>query len=103
MSSRAFGPYNLSWRGSPESLTSAGRIVTLKFSPNGDYIASGTENGLLCIWSVSLGEEIQRRRLATAITALEWHPSFRTVVIYGTADGDAEFWNFRVCFSRFHA
>ncbi|KAG6335304.1 hypothetical protein ID866_3788 [Astraeus odoratus] len=57
-----------------------GRVRCLSVSPDGAWVASGDEGGVVSIWEVIVGREVKRWTLDGKIGALEWCP--RTDVSY---------------------
>lgn len=54
--------------------TSAGKITTVAWSPDGKWIAAGTNVGLMHVWSAPMGGEPRVFRGGGAIQALIWTP-----------------------------
>ncbi|KAG2171323.1 hypothetical protein INT43_002945 [Umbelopsis isabellina] len=50
-------------------------ITTFSWSPNGNYLASATTSGKVCIWDVSEKQVIAQYRNAIEISGISWHPS----------------------------
>lgn len=57
-----------------------GRARCISISPDGAWVASGDEDGVVCLWEVNVGREIKRWKFSNQIGALEWCP--RTDVSY---------------------
>lgn len=77
-------------------------VCGLKWSPSGQYLASGGNDNLLCIWdasSASRGGVVTPRHQLTehqaAVKALAWCPFQRNTLASGggTADRTIKFWN----------
>lgn len=63
-------------------------ITVTQFSPNGTYLASGSEDGSLLVYSVSDWKSLLRFVDASPITSLVWHPSLKRVLFCGCKSGD---------------
>src|ERR1700722_3168766 len=71
---------------SPNSLKPFPSYISLKFthansrarcvsvSPDGAWVVSGDENGLVCLWEVNVGRELKNWKFQNAIGSLEWCP-----------------------------
>ncbi|KAJ7904318.1 NUC169 domain-containing protein [Mycena olivaceomarginata] len=62
---------------SPQSLktfTHSGRARCISISPDGAWVISGDENGVVSLWEVNVGREVKRWKFAGKIGALEWCP-----------------------------
>lgn len=62
-------------------------VTAMEFSPDGSFLASGSEDGLLLIYSTTNWKPIRRFIDASPLTALTWHPSGQ-YVICGFKSGD---------------
>ncbi|KAI0742931.1 WD40-repeat-containing domain protein [Daedaleopsis nitida] len=75
-----------------------GRITALAWSRDGNFVASGDQNGVILMWDirkprvpVEVGEMVQRRRKMQhvgAITALAWCPWFGKYLVSGDSAPD---------------
>lgn len=50
-------------------------ITTLDWSPNGNYLATATTSGQVCIWDVSEKEIVAKYQNAIEVSGLSWHPT----------------------------
>ncbi|CAO3679543.1 unnamed protein product [Umbelopsis ramanniana] len=50
-------------------------ITTLNWSPNGNYLATATTSGQVCIWDVSEKEIVAKYQNAIEVSGLSWHPT----------------------------
>lgn len=57
-----------------------GRVRCVSISPDGAWVASGDEGGVVSLWEVTVGREVRRWTLDGRIGAVEWCP--RTDVSY---------------------
>jgi len=62
-------------------------VTAMEFSPDGRFLASGSEDGLLLIYSTIDWKPIRRYIDASPLTALTWHLSGQYVVC-GFKSGD---------------
>ena len=63
-------------------------ITVLQFSPDGRFLASGSGDGVLLVFSTSSWKPVKRFVDASSINALVWHPVMPKTVICGYASGD---------------
>ena len=64
-------------------------VTTANFSPNGAYLASGSEGGLMLIHSVTNWRRPLLRFIGTSpITSSTWHPRLQGVFFCGCKSGD---------------
>ena len=63
-------------------------IAVLQFSPNGNYLASGSDNGVILIYCTSSWKPMRRFIDASPVTALLWHRKARNVLLCGHGSGD---------------
>ncbi|EGO01742.1 hypothetical protein SERLA73DRAFT_49062 [Serpula lacrymans var. lacrymans S7.3] len=63
-----------------------GRARCLSVSPDGAWVASGDEGGIVSLWEVNVGREVKRWKFDSKICAIEWSPrqdaSFFVVGMY---------------------
>ncbi|KAG2744846.1 WD40 repeat-like protein, partial [Suillus brevipes Sb2] len=63
-------------------------VTCLAFTPPGDLLASGGDDGNIILWDVSLGKILHRITTRCPITSLAWDPSeWRRRLFVGGADG----------------
>lgn len=68
-------------------------ITALAISPDGQWIASGSNNGNLKLWMASDGQQVLTETVpATEITAIAFSPDSKKFVS-GQSDGTIGFWN----------
>ncbi|KAJ7499137.1 NUC169 domain-containing protein [Mycena latifolia] len=60
--------------------THSGRARCISISPDGAWVISGDEGGIVSLWEVNVGREVKRWKFEGKIGALEWCP--RTDVSY---------------------
>jgi len=63
-------------------------ITALQFSPSGDFLASGSENGVVLVFSTGSWKPVKRFIDASPVTALVWHPLFPKTILCGFDSGD---------------
>jgi len=78
-------------------------ITAAQFSPNGAYLASGSEDGLLLIHSVGDWKPLLRFVDASPITSLVWHPSIKRLLFCGCKSGDVHMIKFSASVVRSHS
>ncbi|KAF9641846.1 WD40 repeat-like protein, partial [Thelephora ganbajun] len=69
-------------------------VVALQFSPDGKFLASGSGDGVLMVFSTSTWKPIKHYVDASPITAVIWHPTFSKTLICGYRSGDVHTVNF---------
>lgn len=63
-------------------------VTTINFSPNGIYLASGNEGGLVLVHSVLNWTPLLRFVGTSPITSSTWHPRLQRVFFCGCKSGD---------------
>ncbi|KAH7930308.1 BOP1NT-domain-containing protein [Leucogyrophana mollusca] len=51
-----------------------GRVRCLGVSPDGAWVASGDEEGVVSLWEVNVGREVKRWKVDSKVGAIEWCP-----------------------------
>lgn len=51
-----------------------GRVRSVSVSPDGTWVASGDDNGVLSLWEVVVGKVVKRWKLKGKIGSVEWCP-----------------------------
>jgi len=69
-------------------------ITALRFSPDGRFLASGSGDGALMVFSTSTWKPVKRFLDASPLTAVIWHPTFPKTLICGYESGDVHTVNF---------
>ena len=69
-------------------------IIVLQFSPDGKFLASGSGDGVLMVFSTSTWKPIKRYVDASSLTAMIWHPTFPKTLMCGYRSGDVHTVNF---------
>ena len=68
-------------------------LLTVDFSPDGKFIAAGTDDGAVCIWDCSNGKQLLRRFcIEERVTALHYSPDGQ-LLAYGTDAGNLYLWD----------
>jgi WD40 repeat protein len=67
-------------------------VVGVAFSPSGERIASGSNEGVLRVWEVATGSEVFEARQAREVVDVAFSPDGRWVAS-GGADGRAHVWD----------
>ena len=63
-------------------------ITALQFSPDGKFLASGSGDGVLLVFSTSDWEPVKRFVDVSSLNTLVWHPAIPKTLICGYASGD---------------
>ena len=63
-------------------------ITALQFSSCGGFLASGSENGIILIFSTQSWKPVKRFIDVSPVTSLLWHPSFPKTILCGFNSGD---------------
>lgn len=63
-------------------------ITALQFSPEGRFLASGSGDGILLVFSTSTWKPVKRFVDASSVNTLVWHPTIPKTIISGCASGD---------------
>ncbi|KAF9652253.1 YVTN repeat-like/Quino protein amine dehydrogenase [Thelephora ganbajun] len=69
-------------------------VVALRFSPDGKFLASGSGDGILIVFSTLTWKPVKRYVDTSPITAIIWHPTFPKTLICGYRSGDVHTVNF---------
>lgn len=62
-------------------------IRVLRFSPHGDYLASGGDDGLVLVFSTDSWEVVAKVVNVSPVTALLWNSAFPKTIICGFLSG----------------
>lgn len=72
----------------------SGTITALQFSPDCKFLASGSNHGVLLIFSTFSWRPVKRLIDASSITTLVWHDTERYLLLCGCESGDLHFLKF---------
>lgn len=64
-------------------MTHEDSVVAVAFSPNGVWVASGSDDGMVLIWEATSGREVARELHGDAVTAIAFSPNGRLVMSAG--------------------
>jgi len=70
-----------------------GTVTTLQFSPDCKFLASGSNHGVLLIFSTSSWRPLKRLVDVSPITTIVWHDTERYLLLCGCESGDLHFVN----------
>ncbi|KAF9790990.1 WD40-repeat-containing domain protein [Thelephora terrestris] len=70
-------------------------INVVKSSPDGKHLASGGEDGTIVIYSTKTWRAVKRYGNLSPVSALVWHPTIPSTIIFGCKNGDVETVHFR--------
>ena len=63
-------------------------ITALQFSPDGRFLASGSGDGVLLVFSTSTWKPVKQFVDVSSVSTLVWHPVIPKTIISGYASGD---------------
>ena len=68
-------------------------VTSIVISPNGQYVAAGSINGVVCIWDVSTGQLVERLRgHRGTVYSVAFTPDGKGLVS-GSEDNTLKFWD----------
>jgi WD40 repeat protein/tRNA A-37 threonylcarbamoyl transferase component Bud32 len=66
-------------------------LTTVAWSPNGEFLAAGSQDGIITIWNMSMGQSVRYRGHAR-VTSLSWSPNDHLLASSGT-EGTVQVWD----------
>ena len=70
-------------------------INAIKPSPDRKHLASGGDDGTIIIYSTKTWKAVKRYGNLSPVTALAWHPTVPSCIIFGCKNGDVQTVHFR--------
>lgn len=66
-------------------------VNCVSFSPTGDFLATGSEDGCLRIWDPSSGKDLASLNVGSSILCIVWDPIRRKRLFFGCQNGTVAF------------
>ena len=70
-------------------------INVIRSSPDGKHLASGGDDGTIIVYSTTTWKAVKRYGNLSPVTALAWHPTVPSVIIFGCKNGDVQTLHFK--------
>ncbi|PAV14658.1 nucleotide-binding-oligomerization-domain like receptor [Pyrrhoderma noxium] len=87
--------WDASW-GVEETTTTFGEqgtIQSISLSPSGEFIASGSRDGSICLWNVQRGELVKKLKLRRHVDSVSFPPVNEKLIAFGTHSGTVGVWD----------
>ncbi|KAH9963180.1 ribosome biogenesis protein ERB1 [Russula dissimulans] len=68
-----------------------GRVRCVSISPDGAWVVSADEEGIICLWEVIVGREVKRWTLDEKVAALDWCPRMDVSFFVVGTEGNLRF------------
>jgi WD40 repeat protein len=70
-------------------------VNVIRSSPDGKHLASGGDDGTIIIYSTKTWKAVKRYGNLSPVTALAWHPTIPSTIIFGCKNGDVQTVHFK--------
>ena len=70
-----------------------GQITSISLSPGGKLIASGSDDGSVCLWNVLTGEFVDKLQLHSRVESLSFSPINEQLIAFGSRYGAVRLWD----------
>ena len=71
------------------------QLTTLRWSPNGEWLAAGSNNGQIVCWQPHAARYLKQQPLKKNIRSMSWSPDGR-ILIVAYANKQVLFWNLQI-------
>lgn len=70
-------------------------INVIRSSPDGKHLVSGGDDGTIIVYSTKTWKAVKRYGNLSPVTALVWHPTIPSAIVFGCKNGDVQTVHFR--------